>query len=69
MYRKTTEAAAPALAGDDPYADQVKISRAIPLWGAISSEGFHEIVYHANKKLNDKEWKDTIQEGKLMAAI
>ena len=69
MYRKTTEAAAPALAGDDPYADQVKISRAIPLWGAISSEGFHEIVYHAKKKLNDEEWKDTIQAGKLMTAI
>ena len=69
MYRKDTEAAAPALAGDDPYAEQVHLSRAIPLWGAISSNGFHEIVYHTKKKLNDKEWKDALEEGKLMVAV
>jgi transposase len=69
MYRKETEAAAPSLAGDDPYAGQVPLSRAIPLWGAISSNGFHEIVYHTKKKLSDKEWKDAVQEGKLMVAV
>lgn len=45
------------------------ISRAIPLWGAISSKGFHEIVYHPTKKLNQWQWKDAIEEGKLIAAV
>jgi len=69
MYRKATEAASPALAGDDPYADQVPLSRAIPLWGAISSAGFHEVIYHRRRKLNQWEWKDMIKEGKLMTAV
>ena len=57
MYQKDTEAASPALAGEEPYADQVPLARAIPLWGAISSAGFHEIIYHPTKKLNQGEWK------------
>jgi transposase len=69
MYRKETEAASPALAGEDPYAQQVPIGRAIPLWGAISSKGFHEIVYHPLRKLNQWQWKDVIKEGKLMGAV
>ena len=69
MYRKDTEAASPALAGDDPYADQVPLSRAIPLWGAISSAGFHQAIYHRRRKLNQWEWKDMIKEGKLMKAV
>ena len=69
MYRKVTEAASPALAGEDPYAEQVPISRAIPLWGAITSKGFHEIVYHPTKKLNQWQWKDAIEEGKFIAAV
>jgi transposase len=68
MYRKDTEAASPALAGEDPYAEQVPLARAIPLWGAISSSGFQEITYHVTKKLNKEQWKDVIKEGKLMTA-
>jgi hypothetical protein len=68
MYRKDTEAASPGLAGEDPYADQVPLARAIPLWGAISSSGFHEIIYHPTKKLNQWQWKAVVKEGKLMTA-
>ena len=69
MWRKFGEAAHPDLAGDDPYADQVPLARAIPLWGAISSSGFHEITYHRTKKLNQVEWAEMIKAGKLMAAV
>ena len=68
MYRKDTEAASPGLAGEDPYADQVPLARAIPLWRAISSSGFHEIIYHPTKKLNQWQWKAVVKEGKLMTA-
>ena len=33
MYRKKSEACTPELAGDDPYAKQVPMNRAIPMWG------------------------------------
>ena len=69
MWRKEDEAAKPDLAGDDPYADQVPLARAIPLWGAISSSGFHEIAYHTKKKLNQHEWVKVIKDGRLQSAI
>ena len=36
MYRKPEERALPGLAGACPYAEQIPLSRAIPLWGGIS---------------------------------
>ena len=69
MWRKEGEAAKPELAGNDPYADQVPIARAIPLWGAISAAGFHEITYHKTKKLNQDQWVKVIKDGRLMKAI
>lgn len=69
MYRLKSEAACPELAGDDKYAGQVPIGRALPLWGAISPAGFQEIVYHENRKLTAEEWTEALNSGKLLNAV
>ena len=69
MWRRDNEAAAPELAGADDYPDQVPKSRAVPLWGAISAEGFHAITYHENRKLKRDEWLREVKAGKLFAAV
>ena len=70
MYRKKSEACTPELAGDDPYAKQVPMNRAIPMWGGISAGGFHDVVYHEHRKLNENDWADdVVKKGRLVAAI
>ena len=39
MWRLSSERCIPELAGEDMYAKQVKIQRAIPLWGGLSAGG------------------------------
>ena len=70
MWRKPSEACTPELAGGHKYADQVPLYRAIPFWGAISSKGYCDIVYHAKKKIDTREWvDDALKSGKLFEAI
>ncbi len=69
MWRKRGEAAKPELSGDDPYADQIPLSRALPLWGAISAKGYADIVYHKTKKVDSDEWLSTLRSGSLMTAV
>ena len=69
MWRKRSEAACPDLAGDDPYVDQVPLSRAIPLWGGVSAGGFAEVLIHETKKLNGTEWAEAVDSGRLRDAI
>ena len=70
MYRKEGEACKPELAGQDDFAKQVPMNRAIPMWGGISAGGFHEVVYHEDRKLNEHDWADgVVKKGKLVAAI
>ena len=69
MYRKKDEACKPELAGENPFAKQVPMSRAIPMWGGISAGGFHHVVYHATRKLDEDEWADVVEKGKLVAAV
>ena len=40
----------------------------MPLWGAISLNGFQEIVVHRSKKLTVDEWAGVVRSGKLTAA-
>ena len=61
MYRKRGEACKPGLAGESPFAKQVPMSRAIPMWGGISGGGFHHVVYHDNRKLDEDEWTDVVR--------
>ena len=69
MWRKPGEAASPALSGADPYATQVPLSRAIPLWGAISARGFTHVVYHRRKKLTVDDWAHALDSGCLARAV
>ena len=69
MYRKRDEACKPELAGEDHFAKQVPMNRASPMWGGISAGGFHHVVYHANRKLDEDEWSELVEKGKLVAAV
>ena len=69
MWRKPGEAAKPDLSGNDPYATQVPLVRAIPLWGAIPARGFMEVVYHKHKKLSVEEWAKALDAGRLRRAV
>jgi transposase len=70
MWRKRCEANKPELAGEDPFADQIPLARAIPLWAGISQQGYCEIIFHKTKKVNTEEWvKEGLKKGKLMAAV
>ena len=68
-YRKKDEAAKPALASGDPYGEQVKLGRAVPMWGGISEGGAAVVMWHPRKKVTTAEWVKAVQSGKLRAAI
>lgn len=69
MYRQPGESAHPDLAGANPYAAQIPVSRCFPLWGGISAGGFAAVVWHENKKLNTGLWVRALRAGKLKDAI
>ena len=69
MYRRRSEAADPKLAGHDPYPDQVRPDRAVPLWGGISAGGAAIVTFHQKKKLATDEWVKVVRSGKLSRAI
>lgn len=69
MWRKRSEGNSPGLAGEDDYANQVPLARAIPLWGGVSPGGFAEVLVHKTKKLNQTEWAAAVDGGKLTGAI
>jgi transposase len=68
-WRKESEAAHPDLLGYDKYKKQVPLSRAIPLWGAISADGFAPVVWHKKHKLDEEEWVQAIEHGKLKEVL
>jgi len=40
------------------------------MWGGISAGGFHDVVYHEHRKLNENDWADdVVKKGRLVAAI
>ena len=69
MWRKPSEANSPKLAGNSNYEKQVPISRAIPLWGGVSEDGFSPILWHGSKKTNADEWAEAVNGGKLTDAL
>ena len=69
MWRLKNEAAVPELAGEDPYAKQVPIARALPLWGGISEAGAAEILFHQTKKCSVDEWVAAVKHGHMMPAL
>lgn len=69
MWRRPSERMKPELAGQDPFAKQTRLDRAIPLWGGLSTGGFATVVMHAKKKLTTEEWVSAVEGGKLVNAI
>ena len=69
MWRKRDEAASPALAWEDPYAKQIPMPRAVPLWCGISGHGVAEILLHRTKKCQVDEWVAAVQHGRMMPAL
>lgn len=69
MYRLPSEGASPALAGEDPYPDQVPLARAIPMWGGVSEGGMAIVTFHKKKKITTPEWVSAVNAGKLTTAI
>ena len=69
MYRRKDEAASPELAGEEPYPDQVKLDRAVPMWGGISEGGAAVVMFHPRKKVTSPEWAKVVEAGKLTGAI
>ena len=45
------------------------MSRAIPLWGAISATGFTHVVYHRRKKLTVADWAHALDSGCFTRAV
>lgn len=69
MWRKASEANSPPLAGADAYEKQVPLSRAIPLWGGCSEDGFEVVLWHERKKVDNETWSTAVREGKLTDAL
>ena len=68
MWRRTSEAAHPDLAGDDLYQKQIPQRRAVPMWGGIGPGGFGLVLFHARKKVDTDEWVRAVDAGRLAAA-
>ena len=69
MWRKRGEIASPELAGDDHYGKQVPLSRAVAVWGGLSSNGFQVVLFHDTKKLTSATWSNAVDEGRLKKAL
>ena len=70
MWWKRNEGNKPKLAGADDYDKQVPLSRAIPLWGGLSADGFAPVLWHPkSKKTNKEEWSKAVREDKVTSAL
>ena len=68
-YRKKSEASLPELAGFDAYHKQVPLSRALPMWGGVSAKGFQAILWHKEKKIDEEDWVEAVEDGRVDGAI
>ena len=69
VWRKRSEGDAQELDGADPFADQIPLARALPLWGGISEGGYADLTYHKTKKLSVGEWLAVVKSRTLLSAI
>lgn len=69
IWRLKSEHLDARLGGQDPFAKQTRLDRAIPLWGGLSPGGFATVCIHSKKKLTTAEWVAAMQAGKLVNAI
>ena len=69
VWRTPQEHDLPALSGHDPYAKQVPMRRALPLWGGISAAGFATILFHPKRKITADDWASAVNRGLLVKAL
>ena len=69
MWRKASESFSPSLAGHADYGNQVPLSRAVPMWGGCSEDGFAIVAFHPRKKLASGDWAQVVGRGDLTKAI
>ena len=67
-WRMRCEGEKPELLGGDSYAKQVPYERQVPMWGGIGRAGFGLVMFHRNRKVNQGEWSEAVNSGKLKAA-
>ena len=53
----------------DAYGKQVPLSRAIPLWGGLSGDGFAPLLFHPSKKTNQDEWSKAVRDARVTEAL
>jgi hypothetical protein len=68
-WRKRNEASLVELGGGGPYAKQIPLARAVPMWGGIGIGGFGLVMFHEYKKVNQHEWAKAAADGKLLKAL
>jgi hypothetical protein len=59
----------PDLAGGSKYGNQLRLERALPLWGGVSGGGFAVVAIHENKRMTADEFVEVVRKGKLTDAI
>ena len=69
VWRTPQEHDLPALSGHDPYAKQVPLRRALPLWGGISAAAYATVLFHPRRKLNTDDWAAAVNRGQLLKAL
>jgi hypothetical protein len=69
VYRKPSEHGLPELAGHDPYNKQVPKHRMLPLWGGIGVGGFAVVLLHDDRKVNQEEWAEMVDNGDFVKAL
>ena len=58
----------PDLAGGSKYGNQLRLERALPLWGGVSQGGFAVVAIHENKRMTADEFVEVVRKGKLTDA-
>ena len=69
VWRRPDEHELEDLAGYDKYAKQVPHNRIVPMWGGISRGGFASVLWHEDRKTNDDEWSNAINDRCLINAL
>ena len=68
-WRRPDEHDIEELAGYDNYVKQAPHNRIVPMWGGISSGGFASVLWHEDRKTNDEEWSNAVNNRCLIDAL
>ena len=69
VWRRPDEHDLEDLAGYDKYVKQAPHNRIVPMWGGVSSGGFASVLWHTDRKTNDNEWSNAVNDRCLIGAL